>query len=81
MADTLAPVNLFRRLTFVLIAVVGLIFLIVGGRLLAGQSWDRVEGDNAMPATPVWVGVGSAGLGILLVVVAFVMMRRARKAV
>lgn len=98
MAGPLTPVNVFRRLAFILIAVVGLIFLIVGGWLLAGHTSTvsmggsnnavpgnvvelRVDGDNAVLATPAWVGVASAGLGILLFVVAFVMMRRARKAV
>ena len=129
--------NLFHRLGFILIAGVGLIFLLVGGWLLVSQSWDkasgtvgqcqtrtvhaqpgqtrsrveqvcdvtweaagashtatvamdrndvapgeivdlRVNGDAAVLATPVWVGAGSAGLGTVLLVVSFVMMRRAR---
>jgi hypothetical protein len=132
-------VKLFHRLGFILIAIVGLIFLVVGGWLLVSQSWDqasgtvgqcqtrtvhtqpgkttsrveqvcdvtwaaggsshtatitmgqtgvvpgeivdlRVLGETAVLATPMWMGVGSAGLGIVLIVVAFVMRRRARKA-
>jgi hypothetical protein len=62
MAETLAPMNLFRRLAFILIAVVGLISLIVSGWLLAGQTWDRAGGvvGQGELATPVWVGVASS---------------------
>jgi hypothetical protein len=130
-------VNLFRRLAFIVITVIGLIFLIVGGWMLISQGWDRasgtvgqcqtqfsrtqpgrssnrvehicdvtwqaggashratvnmgsdevapgeivalrVNGDQAVAETPLWLGAASAGLGALLITVAGVRMRRAR---
>ena len=50
MAEILAParavrtVSLLRRLAAVVVAVIGLIFLIVGGWSLVSQGWDRAEG-------------------------------------
>ncbi|MFC3502190.1 DUF3592 domain-containing protein [Micromonospora krabiensis] len=140
--DSLPPtvarkVRALRRAGLILLGLIGLVFLTVGGWLLASQSWDRatgtvqtctarverttsssgrtvhtctvtwraadgahtgsveldragavpgravalrVTGDQAVVATPVWVGAASAAGGLALVGAAAVLLVRQRRA-